>query len=328
MNQLKGKKSVVVGIVIFAALVCNAPPIQADESGINIVCTNSMLADFTEYLLENTTNITVEYIMPAGVCPAHFDTSPSDVALITSADIIISLGWEPWLDDLLESSGNTDYKEIRCSHLGEWNIPSGAKEYVEKLTTGLSIIIPELNDTLQANSQEYVSLINETAEQLKNMITNEGYQGRKVICMQWQSEFATWLGLNVVCSYAPPERLSTLDMLNVSNAAQSEGVCAIIDNLQSGTDFGARIASESGATHVIFTNFPGAISGTDSYIDMITYNTEQIVNGISTFDYKQGEIVHLERDISSLELQRNISLSGAFTLGAIAVILFILYRKK
>ncbi|EMR74443.1 hypothetical protein MBGDF03_01252, partial [Thermoplasmatales archaeon SCGC AB-540-F20] len=56
-------------------------------------------------------------------------------------------------------------------------------------------------------------------------------------------------------------------------------VCAVIDNLQSGTEFGARVASESGASHVIFTNFPGAVPGADTYLEMITYNTQQLING-------------------------------------------------
>ena len=101
------------------------------KSDINIVCTNSILADFTKNLLKE--NVNIEYIMPPGVCPIHFDTSPSDLSIITNTNIIISLGREPWLNSLLESSGNTNYDIITCTGLGEWSIPSGAKQYVERL---------------------------------------------------------------------------------------------------------------------------------------------------------------------------------------------------
>ena len=132
---------------------------------------------------------------------------------------------------------------------------------LKKLKNELSQLLPSINETIETNFNEYITLLNDTAEQLQITIINEGYQNKSIICMEWQSDFIKWLGLNVISYYAPPESLSTQDMLNISNAAQKNEICVIIDNLQSGTDFGARIASESGASHVIFTNFPGAIPG-------------------------------------------------------------------
>ena len=79
---------------------------------------------------------------------------------------------------------------------------------------------------------------------------------------------------------------------------------------------------------MIFTNFPGAIPGTDTYLDMITYNAEQIVNGISTYEYKQGEISELENTISSIELERNFSLFGVVIFGLLASIFIVLYKRK
>ena len=169
----------------------------AEETTTTIICTNSTLADFTSNLLAETKNVTIEYIMPAGVCPAHFDTCPSDVSLIASADIIISLGWEPWLESLLTSSGNTAVEQIKCAQLGEWNIPTGAKKYVEKIRDELLLKLPELNETIQTNAQDYITQIDVTAEYLQGIIINNGSLDKKVICMQWQQEFLEWLGLNV-----------------------------------------------------------------------------------------------------------------------------------
>ena len=299
---------------------------QAEETTTTIVCTNSILADFTSNIL--TDNVTIEYIMPAGVCPAHFDTSPSDVSLITSADIIISLGWEPWLDSLLASSGNTDVKQIKCSQLGEWNIPSGAIKYVEKIRDELSLLLPEYNDTIQANAQAYLTEINGTAEYLQSIVISNGSVGKKVICMQWQKDFVEWLDLNVTYSYAPPESLSVQDELDIINAASSGDICAVIDSLQSGTDFGARVTSESGASHIIFTNFPGAIPGTDTYLEMIIYNTNQLTEGIEAYEYKQGGLQELESQISGLEVQRNASLVIAAMFGILACVFVVMYKKK
>jgi hypothetical protein len=61
---------------------------------------------------------------------------------------------------------------------------------------------------------------------------------------------------------------------------------------------------------------------------MIRYNTDQLINGISTYEYKQGEIVELEKTIYSIELQRNISLFGVVILGLLACIFIVMYKKK
>ena len=54
----------------------------------------------------------------------------------------------------------------------------------------------------------------------------------------------------------------------------------IIDNLQSGTEFGSKLAFDLGATQIILSNFPGAIPETDSYVKLIKYNATQLFNGI------------------------------------------------
>jgi zinc transport system substrate-binding protein len=326
MELFSKKKHKIYLIGLLIMFLFSTLSINAEETTINICCTNSLLADFTKNLLKE--NVNIVYIMPPGACPVHFDTNPSDLSKITKADIIISLGREPWLNNLLESSENTNYNIITCTGLGEWNIPTGAKQYVERLRGELSNLLPELNETINSNAQDYINSIDETSYQLQQSIINKGYLNKNVICMQWQADFIDYIGFNVTLSYAPPESLSTQDIINISNAVNVRNICAVIDNLQSGTDFGAHIASESGTSHVIFTNFPEALPGTDTYLDMIRYNTEQLINGISTYEYKQGEIAKLEKTVSSIELQRNFSIFGVVILGLLASIFIILYRKK
>ncbi len=302
------------------------PASLAEDESINIVCTNSVLADFTSNII--TENVSIEYIMPAGACPAHFDTSPSDVSKIVNADIIISLGWEPWLESLLNKSGNNDYTEIKCMGLGEWNIPTGALAYVQTLTEGLITALPGKSSLIQQQSNNYQSEINDTAETLKNNIINQNFTDRKVVCMEWQKDFLEWIGLNVTYAYPPPESLSLQDELDVISAASQNGVAAVIDNLQSGTAFGARVASESGVSHVIFTNFPGAIPNTDTYLDMITYNTDQLIKGINSFDYTTNQTRDLQNQLNSVSLQRNaFAMTTVFAL-IVCIILFVMYRKK
>lgn len=298
------------------------------EDNTRVVCTNSILSDFTSNLLkENNTNIT--YIMPAGVCPAYYDTNIDDVDKITNADILISFGnphMEPWLANLLEH--NQDCQIIECKNLGEWNIPTGAKKFVNLIAERLIEILPEKNNTIQQNKEKYLVQINSTAERLKQKIIDNSTLNTKIISMSWQKDFLEYLGLNVTYSYGPPQGLSTKDEFEIIEAASDKDVAAIVDNLQSGTDLGAQIASETGKSHVIFTNFPDAIPGTDTYLKMINYNTEQLIKAVQNYEYKKGEIQNLEGEIQNLELQRNIAISVAVIFLILAFVFYVFYKRK
>jgi ABC-type Zn uptake system ZnuABC Zn-binding protein ZnuA len=299
--------------------------VNAEEETINIVCTNSILADFTSNII--TENVTITHIMPGGACPAHFDINPSQVSEIIDADIIISLGWESWLTNISDRLIEVDQDQVKCLGLGEWSLPSNAIKFVEKIRDELSTIIPEQNQTIQTNAQNYINEINEKSTELKNMVANLNYNDRKVIVMQWQKDFVEWLGFEVVRSYAPPEGLSAQDKINITNIATTENVCAIVDNLQSGTEFGELVAKDTGASHVIFTNFPGAYEDVDTYLEVMEYNTGELVKGITIYDYNQDKQEDTDQ-IPNLEFQRNASIVMAIIAVILALIFLILYRRK
>jgi ABC-type Zn uptake system ZnuABC Zn-binding protein ZnuA len=325
-NSIK-RKFVIIPTIAFITVICFSTITSGQEENIDIVCSNSVLADFTSNLI--TENVTIEYIMPSGVCPAFYDTTPSDVSSIINADVIISFGsptMEPWLSDLLEY--NEDCNIIECKNMGEWNLPANAKIYVEYIADQLADIYPELNTTIIENSETYLGEIDETAANLQEMIETQGYQDKKVIAMAWQKDFIEFLGLNVTFSYGPPQGLSVQDELDVISVATEDNVSAVIDNLQSGTEFGARVASESGASHVIFTNFPEAVPGTDTYLDMITYNTQQLIDGIENYEYKKGDIENLQNQIDELEFQRNAAIIFVAILAITSLAFYAMYKKK
>jgi len=324
----KKLKNTFILLCVGLLAVTLVPTISAEDS-ISIICTNTILADFTSEITKNiSSNVTIDYIMPAGACPAHFDTRPSDVSKIINADVIISLGWEPWLEGLINKSGKTSVDEIKCSNLGEWNVPERAITYIECIQDGLSTIFPAYKNIFELKADEYINLITITSEQLKETIQEQGLADRQIIAMAWQQEFLTGLGLNVTKSYGPPEGLSVQDELSILSAASEYDVSVIIDNLQSGIEFGARISDETGIVQVIFTNFPGAFPNTESYIDMLTYNTNELIKGMQNYDTTTEQVRNLSNQLSSMTMQRNTSLVFVAIFGILAIMFFVLFKKK
>ena len=313
-------------VMLMTAFVVPGASLAEVSEGPHIVCADSMLADFTRSIVGDLA--TVDYIRPAGVCPAHFDARPSDTNLVADADVIVQLGWEGWLNDLITSTGNSDVDLIKCMGLDEWNVPEGAKAHVDRIAEGLVAIMPDHAATMSANVEAYKAEIDAKASELLARVVAEGVTGKKVICMEWQERFLEWLGFDVVRTYAPPESLSVKDQLNITEVALAEDVVMVIDNLQSGTEFGAHVAAETGVSHVIVTNFPSAYPNTDTFLDMLEYNTDKLIDGAKTYEYKLGDIANLESQVKDLEFLNTLYLTMAIMFMAVAVLMGVVHARS
>jgi ABC-type Zn uptake system ZnuABC Zn-binding protein ZnuA len=96
--------------LMFGMLSSTAPaPARAQSTPaaepLKVVATFSILADWVQNVGGESIELTT--IVPAGGDTHTFDPSPDQVASITEADIIfeIGLGFEPWLDDMVNASG-------------------------------------------------------------------------------------------------------------------------------------------------------------------------------------------------------------------------------
>lgn len=321
---------VALSVMIAFALTTVPGMVEAEDEPVVIICTNSALADFVAGVVSEgiDESITIEYIMPAGVCPSHFDTSPSDVVTIASADVIVSLGWEPWLADLLDASGNDDAYSVTCAGLEEWNYPAGASMHLDVIADGLSGYNEEWSASLAANAVEYADAIADAYEDARLEIESLGLNGTKVVTIDWYVVFLEGLGFEVAASYSAPESMSTEDVLELTAACEDPEIAMVVDNLQSTVDFGSNLAAEMGKEHVVLSNFPGAIPGKYTYIENMEYNVDCLVDAAVAYEETAEEISELESEVSSLEFQRLALLSAVAVLAALLVVSVIVSRRR
>jgi S-adenosylmethionine synthetase len=100
-----------------------------------------------------------------------------------------------------------------------------------------------------------------------------------------------------------------------------------VDNLQIDVEFGAEIASEVGAEHVLLTNFPGAIPNTETLSKMLLYDAEQLFN--STATWRSTSTLRAEReDLKNQVTIYQITISLAVVIVAVEAVLLYVRRKK
>ncbi len=224
-------------LLIFAiALV-----ILSGSSEAKIICTTTVLASIIEDLIGEK----CEVIASPTVCPAHYDIKPSDVEKVREADLIICHGFEPWVDELVKSSGrNVTVLKVP----GPWNTPKLLRDKYIKIANELEKL------GYDVNLEKCLESINETESYLKAFAKEHGFVDTPVVCMQWQKGFVEFLGFKILATYPPPEMVSAKKYEEVME--KGKGAKLVIDNLQSGTELGEKIAKELGAVEVALSNFP------------------------------------------------------------------------
>jgi len=319
------KKGIFLILAVWIVLLCLSSdivtePVRGNSDSPIIVCTTNVLGSIVEQYVGNQTEVVV--LAQPGLCPADYDIKPSDIEAVSKAKVLFYHGimGEYWLDDLIEASGNTNITKIKIS--GPWNTPEGAKRYIRWIGGNLSQILGiDLNETMNAMIEE----IDRVSSDIKNEAASLGVNETKVICMQWQASFVSWVGFDVIATYGPPQMLSTADIQNLTETAKKEGVALIIDNLQSGTEVGNTIATECNAIHVALSNFPGALPQTETLAKMIEHNARELFYAVKTWRSTR----ELRAQNSSLQTQLMVFQSTTVIILVIAVVeAILLYRRK
>ena len=307
---------IMLPMLLLSAAVTEA---QAADNPI-IVCTTTAVGSVVEAFLGDTADVLV--LVQPGLCPADFDVKPGYVDAVSKAQILFkqNIPGEKWLDSLLEAAGNADLTVVAIP--GVYNTPAGAKNYIRGGGGNLSEI---LGLYLDSKMSEMLNDVDEVASFMVGQAATLDASNVKVICMGWLKTFIESAGFTVVATFNPPETLSAGDITTLIETAQNESVALVVDNLQIDTEFGAEIASQVGAEHVVLTNFPGAVPNTETLAKMLRYNVEQLSNG--TVTYQSTSTLKAER----VDLQNQLTIFQIATSLAVIVVFaeaVLLYAKR
>ncbi|NMC77444.1 MAG: zinc ABC transporter substrate-binding protein, partial [Candidatus Methanofastidiosa archaeon] len=246
-------------------MILSAMPTFSSAEKIKVICTTTTMKYFVQEVGGNRVDA-IALVQP-GICPDHFDVRPSVVSEINNASMVVYHGIEPWLEDLINASENKNVKKLLLN--GPWGTPELAKGKINSIKDALIEIDPKNKSFYEKNAADISKELDALNQEIKAKATELQTSQYKAIVMAWQKPFSEWMGLQVVQVYQPPETLSAQDVENLVKKGKDEGVTFVIDNLQSGTTLGGQMAEEIGGRHIVFSNFPEAIPGTDTISEMI-----------------------------------------------------------
>jgi zinc transport system substrate-binding protein len=258
----------------FLVFLCLPSIISAAEQAepVKVVVTTSLIKTIVQTIGGDSLHVVT--IVSAGMCPGHFDVRPADIAELSDAELLLSHGFEGWVDKLVSSSGNGRLEASTVGVEGNWMVPDIHKRAARKITEMLCDLTPRNRDYYRRNLGSCEQAIDSVVTLIRKL--TENLQSVKVICAEHQSEFLDWLGFDVTASYGRPEEMTPTNLVEVLRTARAEDVRIIVDNLQSGGKAGQTIAEQIGAEHVTLTNFPLG----DSYVISLMENIEKMVKAL------------------------------------------------
>ncbi|MFX1313090.1 MAG: metal ABC transporter substrate-binding protein [Promethearchaeota archaeon] len=270
-------------IIIFGSIVQvknikveNNLKISADPQ-IQVVATTTILRDFVQEIIGEQGKVTV--IIEEGMCPGHYDYTPSDINLVSNADIVFYHGfeWDQFLEALLSAAENKKaaYSISGNGSLGftQWGSPANVPLFLDVICDYLNETYPLLNETFNQNCAHYKTEVALKKAEIEDQNTKlYNFTNVKAYIMMHQTAFMTWLGFNITGSWSKDDNSMTpSDLSTIIDEAEQTGTEIIIMNYQSGTEQGKEAADYLGIPSVPLQNFPG-LYGIDTYLDQLDFN--------------------------------------------------------
>jgi ABC-type Zn uptake system ZnuABC Zn-binding protein ZnuA len=275
--------------------------VQAAVSVGPVLAVETFLADIAQQVAGS--RLTVAALMPAGIDPHSYESTPRDVSTVTESRALIvnGAGMEAFLQRLLASASAGGERRLIEASAGLAPRKSGnepdphfflapllAVRYVENIRDGLAALDPAGSATYTANAAAYIAKLQELDGWIRAQVAGIPAADRLLVTNHESlGYFAESYGFTVIGTIVPGVTTgvspSARQLAQLIDELRATGAKAIF--LESGTDpkLARQVAQEAGIRVVteLYTHSLTEASGpAPSYIRMMEYNVKTIVDAL------------------------------------------------
>jgi ABC-type Zn uptake system ZnuABC Zn-binding protein ZnuA len=279
------------------------PDVPVRDGGpLKVVATTPILADLARQI--GGARVDATSIIPPNADPHEFEPSPTDVAKLDDADLVIEhgLGLDTWASDFV-SSMNIDHAVVATDGIDPmpsesddgakgdphvWFDPMNVKIMAADIAQVLTAIDPEGADAYAARNAAYAAQLDALDQWIATQIATIPPEQRKLVTNH--DAFGYYIrryGLTFVGSVIPsadsgaePSAQETAELIE---RIQAEQVPAIFTEASLNPKLEEELAKEAGVEvvpNLYGDNLGKPGSGADTYIGMMVLDTMLIVNAL------------------------------------------------
>ncbi|WP_176083484.1 zinc ABC transporter substrate-binding protein [Martelella sp. HB161492] len=274
----------------------------ASAKTIDVVASFSVLADVVQNV--GGDYVKVKSLVPANGDPHDYEPSPDDAKAINAAaaTFLSGEGLEGWFDRLAKAAGgnvapiivsdgikthdmNEDGETVTDPHV--WNSAANVLIWIDNIEAALVKADPEDEAGIKASADAYRQKVETLDANIKAEIATVPEENRKVLTSH---DAFGYYGAEYGVTFLSPLGVSTETEASASDVAQlidqikAEGVKVYFIENSNDSRLVQQIANATGAEPG-GELYPESLSGPDgpapTYLDLMQYNTDQIVKAIA-----------------------------------------------
>ncbi len=285
--------TLIVLILVPIGIFCQEKPL--------VVATASIFADMAENI--GGGEVVVKSIVPIGADPHTHEPTPADARLVQSADLIIKNGltFEGWLNELIENSGSEaeialitegidPIQSIQYANSTDPHAWMSAKKgltYIENIKNALARLVPEHQEMFEFNFGVYRQQLADLDESIHQKISTIPEEKRILITSHDAFRYyANEYGIRVesILGTSTDADIQTSDIIRLNKVIKSSNIPAVfIESTVNPKDL--ELLAKDNNIVIGGKLYADSIGEKDSpaptYLDMLEYNTNTIVNGLT-----------------------------------------------
>ncbi len=296
-------------IAVFGVFCSSAltPPAAFAAAPIDVVVTIPVLKDLTEHV--GGPHVRVVSLLSGYENEHTYSPKPSDLIAVRKAQILfeVGLGLEVWVSSLVKNAGNPNLWVVTTSRgiglirdhqphdeaaktgqnaspVGNphvWLDPENVSIMLRHVTEALSTVDPEHAAEYRQNQATYLRRLDALRAELLERLRR--VPDRRVVVHHpaWPY-FARRFSIQIVGTILnqPGTEPSAHHLRTLIDQIKKERIKVIVSEAQLNPKIPEVLARETGARVVVLTTLPGAIAGTETYLDMLRYNVLQLASAL------------------------------------------------
>jgi len=306
----RDKRPLFLAILLLGSLLPTG--LHAGEK-IPVVVTLPVLKDFTEQI--GGSYVEVKSLITGLESEHTYTPKPSDLLAIKEAKLLvkIGLGLEIWVNTLIKNADRPDLEIVTTSDgvglirdhgerterehrektidkqhafkeqhtMGNphiWLDPENAKIMIRHITEGLIEIDPRHRGDYLHNQSRYITELEALEAELKKKVsrlTNRNIITHHPAWPYYARRFGFVIKGDILTQVGTEPSAKHLGEL--IKLIEKEKVKVIVSEPQLNPKIPKTLAEETGAKLVVLSPLPGALPKTETYLDLIRYNTESLI---------------------------------------------------
>ena len=225
-----------------------------EENHTEIAVTNSYLGCAVLDLCGDDTEVLC--LAPPGMCPGHFDISPSQVKQLCDCRMLLLFDFQKQIEETLSRVKERGLKTALVGKMGGLCVPETYLAVCREVRDILSSEYPERNVRFQERLEVMEKNLAHLREELFEKMQQAGISSAKVLASNHQADFVSWLGLETIATFVGSDIETVTGIEQCIRKAEGQEVRFVVANKQEGTALAKALAERLGAKAVVFSNFP------------------------------------------------------------------------